>query len=74
MDHERQLVSIGFLAGRFGVSTTTIRAFERRGVIPRGQRVVGSRARVWSADDVALMEARVSKRRAPRKEEAATAA
>jgi len=70
---DRGFVSIGAVAAKLGVSTTAVRKFEERGIIPRGQRLEGSRSRIWPVGDVELMQVRVAERRAERKE-AVTAA
>lgn len=73
MEHqEHEFVSIGGVASRLGVTTTAVRKFEEKGLIPRGQRLEGSRSRIWPVGDVELMQIRVAERRSARKEALAT--
>jgi len=65
---DRGFVSIGGVASRLGVTTTAVRKFEQKGIIPRGQRLEGSRSRIWPVGDVELMQVRIAERRAERKE------
>ena len=71
---DRGFVSIGGVASRLGVTTTAVRKFEERGIIPQGQRLEGSRSRIWPAGDVDLMQIRIAERRAARTKETATSA
>jgi DNA-binding transcriptional MerR regulator len=72
-NQDRGFVSIGGVASRLGVTTTAVRKFEERGIIPRGERLEGSRSRIWPVGDVELMQIRLAERRAGRKEAATVA-
>ena len=51
MAHE-VLVSIGGVARRLGVSVSTVRNYERAGVLVPAMRVEGSDRRVWRESDL----------------------
>lgn len=45
MDRERDMMSIGKLADRYGVSPESLRVWERLGLIPAAHRTVGGHRR-----------------------------
>ena len=46
------LISIGGVAKRLNISPSTVRLWERRGLIPPATRLEGSDRRVWRAGDL----------------------
>ena len=68
------LVSVGMIAKRLNVSPSMIVRWEKSGRIPAATRVeAGSlRRRVWTGDQVAAMEAALSKRQSAKEAPAAT--
>ena len=57
-----ELVSIGGLAERTGRSPSTLKFWERAGVIPPGIRVAGDNRRVWRASEVEAIRRRIEER------------
>jgi DNA-binding transcriptional MerR regulator len=60
-----ELVSVGGIAQRTGLATSTIKYLESRGEIPASIRVIGDNRRVWLGTDVTTIE-RYAARRAER--------
>lgn len=68
-----ELLSVGGLAARLGRSPSTVKFWERTGVIPASLRVSGDNRRVWRSSDVALIERQIAARNgAQRRDEADT--
>jgi len=68
VDHQdREFVSIGGVASWLGVTTTAVRKFEQRGILPQGHRLEGSRARIWPVGDIEMAEIRIAEQREARK-------
>ncbi len=57
-------IGIGPLAEQLGVGRSTIRLWERKGWIEPAPRLAGSDRRVYQADDLETIRARVSEKRA----------
>lgn len=73
MDKNHRFVSVGGVAENLGVSTTMVLRYERDGLIPSGERIVGSRARIWPVEQVEAMKDAIAERRAARVKETAAA-
>jgi DNA-binding transcriptional MerR regulator len=72
-----ELLSVGGLAARLNRSPSTLKLWERTGVIPESRRVFGANHRVWDARDLDLIEQRIAEHEASRQarsEPAGTAA
>ena len=67
MAHE-VLVSIGGVARRLGVSVSTVRNYERAGVLVPAMRVEGSDRRVWRESDLSGITRRATQIRPVRDE------
>ncbi len=73
MDKNHRFVSVGGVAENLGVSTTMVLRYERDGLIPHGERIGGSRARIWPVEQVAAMKSAIAERRATRTKETVAA-
>jgi len=68
---ESKFVGIGYLADALGVSPSTVRQWERTGVIPAADRVGGSERRIYRISDVEMLRAKAPHRRDRRQKIAA---
>ena len=59
-----ELLSVGGLAARLNRSPSTVKFWERTGVIPSSVRVSGDNRRVWRSSDIELIERRIAQREA----------
>ncbi len=57
------MVSIGPAAARLGVTPQAMRKWEHIGLVPRAQRLPGSRFRLYSESDLETIRDRVNTRR-----------
>ncbi len=62
-----QFVGIGAIATALGVCPSSVRKWERRGVIPTAPRILGSDRRLYRLDDVPMIRQRVNAMRAARR-------
>jgi len=69
-DQANRLIGIGSLARKLNAAPSTVRLWERNGLVPPAARIDGSGRRVWDIADVAAIRETVEERRriAPRQE------
>ena len=60
---EPLIVSTGGLAARLGVSVSLIKKLEREGVIPSGIVVEGSGRKVWTSEQLPIVQSQFDARR-----------
>jgi DNA-binding transcriptional MerR regulator len=65
-ERTEQLLGTGEIAARFGLSISTTKRLDRLGVLPTARRIAGRR--IWSMDDIPVIEERLEARRNGRRE------
>ena len=70
-DTAPRFVGVGGVADALGVSSETVRNWERAGVIPTGARTEPGSRRVWPVGDLVEIRARVNERRAAGRQQGA---
>lgn len=67
-----QLIGSGDLARLLRVSISTVKRFDRIGILPPSRRIAGRR--VWGSEQLPLIESAIEKRRIGRQQESGKAA
>ena len=63
MRTEDRLVGIGTIARELNAAPSTVRFWERRGILPAAGRIDGTGRRVWRVADIDALRARIVARR-----------